>query len=145
MDCLAVGIGGFIGSVCRYLVGKIPIKNPAGFPINTFLINIAGAFVIGCLAAAAAKNSDISPRLMLFLKVGLWRRIHNLFHIFAGNRNAAALRQCDHGSDLYCCQCRHRHCGSSTAAAFYKIENYLTVWRGFVKIKCRGEIYGKKE
>lgn len=71
LDCLAVGIGGFIGSVCRYLVGKIPIKNPAGFPINTFLINISGAFVIGCLAAAAAKNSDISPRLMLFLKVGL--------------------------------------------------------------------------
>ena len=31
-------------------------QKSAGFPINTFLINIAGAFVIGCLAAAAAKK-----------------------------------------------------------------------------------------
>lgn len=70
LECLAVGLGGFIGSVCRYLVGKIPLKNPAGFPVNTFLINIGGAFVIGCLAAAAAKNIHINDKLMLFLKVG---------------------------------------------------------------------------
>ncbi len=71
LECLAVGLGGFIGSVCRYLVGKIPLKNPAAFPVNTFLINIGGAFVIGCLAAAAAKNIHINDKLMLFLKVGI--------------------------------------------------------------------------
>lgn len=71
LNCLAVGLGGFVGSVLRYLVGKIPIKNPCGFPINTFLINILGSFVIGCIVAVAAKNLSINPRLMLFLKVGV--------------------------------------------------------------------------
>ena len=71
IDCLAVGVGGFVGSVARYLAGKIPVPNPAAFPINTLLINIAGSFVIGCLAALAARNAPIHPRLMLFLKVGI--------------------------------------------------------------------------
>ena len=71
LECLAVGLGGFIGAVCRYLVGKIPLKNPGSFPVHTFLINIGGAFVIGCLAAAAAKNLHINDKLMLFLKVGI--------------------------------------------------------------------------
>lgn len=71
LDCLMVGIGGFIGSVGRYLIGKIPIKNPTAFPITTLLINIAGAFLIGCIVAIAEKNSSISPRLILFLKVGI--------------------------------------------------------------------------
>ena len=71
IDCLAVGVGGFVGSVARYLAGKIPVPNPAAFPINTLLINIAGSFVIGCLAALASRNAPIHPRLMLFLKVGI--------------------------------------------------------------------------
>lgn len=68
LDCLAVGAGGFIGSVGRYLIGKIPMKHSSQFPMNTFLINIIGAFIIGCLAAAIEKNSSINPRLMLFLR-----------------------------------------------------------------------------
>lgn len=71
LDCLVVGIGGFIGSAVRYLIGKIPMKNPASFPVNTLLINIAGSFLIGIIAAAVAKNNHINPRLILFLKVGI--------------------------------------------------------------------------
>ncbi len=71
LDCIAVGIGGFLGSVGRYLIGKIPMKNPTLFPITTLLINIAGSFLIGCIMAIAAKNSNINPRLILFLKVGI--------------------------------------------------------------------------
>ena len=71
LDCLAVGLGGFIGSVGRYLMGKIPIKNPTSFPVNTFLINIAGVFIIGCIVALAVKNNNISTRIILFLKVGI--------------------------------------------------------------------------
>ena len=26
IECLVVGIGGFIGAICRYLMGLIPIK-----------------------------------------------------------------------------------------------------------------------
>ena len=47
LNCLFVGIGGFIGAVLRYLIGLVSIKNPAGFPVNTFLINAFGALAIG--------------------------------------------------------------------------------------------------
>ncbi|MFQ9933502.1 MAG: fluoride efflux transporter FluC [Lachnospiraceae bacterium] len=67
LDCLAVGLGGFIGSVGRYLMGKIPIKNPTSFPVNTFLIGI----YFGCIVALAGKNNNISTRIILFLKVGI--------------------------------------------------------------------------
>ncbi|MCM1284895.1 MAG: fluoride efflux transporter CrcB [Acetobacter sp.] len=71
LNCVLVGFGGFIGAVLRYLVSLIPIKNPVSFPVNTFIINIAGAFAIGCIAFAVSKNENIDPKLLLFLKVGI--------------------------------------------------------------------------
>lgn len=71
LNCLIVGLGGFIGSVLRYLISMIPVKNDHSFPIHTFIINIVGAFVIGCIVAAVAKNKNIDPNLVLFLKVGI--------------------------------------------------------------------------
>ena len=71
INCLAVGIGGFIGSIFRYLVGLIPIKNNAGFPINTLIINVVGAFLIGLIVTAFSKNADANGTWLLLLKVGL--------------------------------------------------------------------------
>lgn len=71
LNCLLVGLGGFAGAVFRYLISLIPIKNPGLFPVNTFIINIAGAFAIGCISFAVLKNENIDPKLLLFLKVGI--------------------------------------------------------------------------
>lgn len=71
IECLFVGIGGFIGSVCRYLIGLIPLSPSNGFPVKTLVINVVGAFAIGLIAAAAAKNADMSPRVVLLLKTGI--------------------------------------------------------------------------
>lgn len=71
LNCLLVGLGGFCGAVLRYLISLIPIKNPESFPINTFIINIVGAFAIGCIAFAVSKNESFDPKLLLFLKVGI--------------------------------------------------------------------------
>ena len=71
LNCFAVGLGGFIGAVLRYLISLIPIKNPASFPVNTFIINVVGAFAIGCIAFAMMKNENIDSRLLLFMKVGI--------------------------------------------------------------------------
>ena len=71
LNCLVVGLGGFVGAVLRYLISLIPVKNPESFPVNTFIINIVGAFAIGCIAFAMAKNENIDSRLLLFLKVGI--------------------------------------------------------------------------
>ena len=71
LDCLAVGLGGFAGSVLRYLAGKLPLQSPEGLPYVTLMINVLGSFAIGLIAAVAAKRADIDPRLVLFLRVGL--------------------------------------------------------------------------
>ena len=71
LNILSVGLGGFLGAVCRYLIGLIPVKEALVFPIKTFSINILGCLVIGIIAAWAAKNDAVSPQLLLFLKVGL--------------------------------------------------------------------------
>lgn len=71
LNILAVGIGGFVGAVSRYLIGLIPVNETLQFPIKTFGINILGCILIGILAVMAAKNDSINPHMMLFLKVGL--------------------------------------------------------------------------
>ena len=71
LKMIAVGLGGFIGAVCRYLIGLIPINETSGFPIKTFGINVIGCIVIGAITVWASKNSSLSPHVLLFLKVGL--------------------------------------------------------------------------
>lgn len=71
IDCIVVGVGGFIGAVCRYLIGLIPLKEGGAFPIKTFIINVLGSFFIGIIAALALKNDSLNPRIVLFLKVGI--------------------------------------------------------------------------
>lgn len=71
LNCIAVGVGGFFGSILRYLMGMIPIKGSAEFPIGTLIINIIGAFAIGIFAAIFSKNEGVDPRFVLLLKVGL--------------------------------------------------------------------------
>lgn len=70
INCLLVGIGGAIGAILRYLITLLPLNPENGFPVKTFLINIAGSFVIGIVAALAAKNS-LDVRTALFLRVGV--------------------------------------------------------------------------
>lgn len=69
-SCLIVGLGGFVGSVLRYLIGLLPYGHSSGFPLKTLIINILGSFLIGAVAALAGRNL-LSPRLALFLKVGI--------------------------------------------------------------------------
>lgn len=70
-NCLVVGLGGFVGSVLRYLVGLIPLNEGVSFPVKTLAVNILGAFAIGLIAAVSLKSTGLDPRLTLFLKVGI--------------------------------------------------------------------------
>ncbi len=70
-DCFIVAAGGAIGAVCRFLMGKLPIGSRGGFPVKTFIVNILGCFLIGLAAALALKQLASSPKLVLFLKVGI--------------------------------------------------------------------------
>ena len=71
LNCIAVGLRGFLGSVCRYLAGQIPLGRDWGFPVRTLAINLIGSFLIGAVTALALKRAAPDPRLVLFLKAGV--------------------------------------------------------------------------
>lgn len=71
LNILAVGAGGFLGSVFRYLISLIPVSENSIFPIKTFIINIIGCIVIGAIAVSVSRNVEMSPQMLLFLKVGV--------------------------------------------------------------------------
>ena len=71
LNCFMVGIGGFIGTVCRYLFGLLPVEANSGFPIKTLIINVAGSFFIGLITALAVKNRGLNEQIVLMLKVGV--------------------------------------------------------------------------
>lgn len=70
-NCILVGIGGFIGTVCRYLIGLLPIGTENGFPIKTLMINVVGAFLLGLITALASKSEVVHPQIILMLRIGV--------------------------------------------------------------------------
>ena len=68
---VAVGVGGFLGTVCRYLMTLIPISEKTAFPVVTLTINILGSLLIGILAGLTAKYEGMNADLMAFLRVGI--------------------------------------------------------------------------
>ena len=68
IKCLSVGIGGFLGSVLRYLLSIIPIKQ-INYPVNTLFTNIIGAIIIGAVVSYADRTGRFPLKLML-LKTG---------------------------------------------------------------------------
>lgn len=67
-ELLLVFIGGGMGSVLRYLVGRL--MSSSSFPWGTFAVNITGCFLIGLLSTWIARHS-LSPDMRLLLIVGL--------------------------------------------------------------------------
>lgn len=69
---LVVGLGGFLGSVTRYLsqilVDKLFHTN---FPLGTLLVNILGSFIIGTVYAMSEKGNILNAEWRLFLAVGI--------------------------------------------------------------------------
>lgn len=70
-NVIIVGIGGFIGTITRYLLTLYIHKaTDTIFPLGTLIVNLIGCFVIGFVIGLFEKGSLVSPELRLFLTVG---------------------------------------------------------------------------
>jgi CrcB protein len=68
---LMVMAGGSLGAAARYGVSLAAVRLVGtGFPWGTFLVNMAGCFAIGVLAALADRLPLFSPALRLFFMTG---------------------------------------------------------------------------
>ncbi len=69
---LAIGSGGFLGSVLRaYLNGVINRQVPHMLPFGTLGVNVIGSFIIGILFALFMHTTLFSPTMKSFLTTGI--------------------------------------------------------------------------
>ena len=71
LNIVLVAIGGAIGSVLRYLVSLVTLRQfgPA-FPWGTFTVNLVGGLLIGMVAGVFALRSEAPQEMRLFLITG---------------------------------------------------------------------------
>jgi CrcB protein len=71
-NILFVGIGGFLGSILRYLFsGYVQgLMRSAGFPYGTMAVNLLGCFVIGFLSEIAESLGAFRPETRALVFIG---------------------------------------------------------------------------
>ncbi len=70
-NTLFVGAGGFLGAILRYLASAwIGQRWGRVFPLGTFVVNVAGCFLIGLLMTLLTERIMANPQLRIFLTVG---------------------------------------------------------------------------
>ena len=68
---LAVGVGGFVGSIARFwLAVYVGQRMGTRFPYGTFLINISGSFLIGLVMTILTERTHLSPTYRYLIPIG---------------------------------------------------------------------------
>ena len=94
MNILWVGIGGMLGGLSRFYLGKqIAKRTGSGFPFGTLVINLSGAFLLGVL-------TSVNPEGRTYLLLGdgfcgayttFSTFMFEGFNLFKGNKRLNAL------------------------------------------------------
>ena len=71
IGCLAVGLGGFVGALCRWGVTVLSSRVfGTSFPVGTLLINLSGSFALGWFMARVARGIPVSEPVQFAVTVG---------------------------------------------------------------------------
>ncbi len=71
IQCLAVGLGGFLGAIARMgLAMTIGRWFPGRFPLGTLVVNITGCFLLGWFMTVSGERLPISDTLKLAIATG---------------------------------------------------------------------------
>ena len=71
-NILLIGLGGFVGSIARYLVSRLNNHIEwLSIPVGTLLVNVTGSLLIGFLIGISEKSPILTVELRMFLMVGL--------------------------------------------------------------------------
>ncbi len=69
---ILIGLGGFVGSVARFLVSRLNTRvDWFSIPIGTLTVNVVGSLLIGFLIGISEKSPILTVELRMFLMVGL--------------------------------------------------------------------------
>jgi CrcB protein len=67
---LNIGLGGFLGSVARYLVARFVNNYFSSFPLGTLFVNVTGSFLLGFIVYSLITGKNISPEFRDFSTIG---------------------------------------------------------------------------
>lgn len=69
---LAVGFGGMLGSILRYLTVKsIDERIVSALPAGTLVVNFAGSLILGAVFGLSISKAGISENFRLFMGTGI--------------------------------------------------------------------------
>ncbi len=73
LNILAVGLGGCVGSIARYLLSQLIQQklSLAHFPFGTFCVNFLGCLLMGIFAGFLSDKPDFSGTAKLFFATGI--------------------------------------------------------------------------
>ncbi|MGI8419240.1 MAG: fluoride efflux transporter CrcB [Candidatus Levyibacteriota bacterium] len=67
---LLIGIGGFFGSVSRFLISRYVGSLLPSFPLGTLFVNVTGSFILGFISYAVLYGRNIDPDVRNMITVG---------------------------------------------------------------------------
>ena len=70
-ELLYIGLGGFFGSISRYLIQLlISARLSVSFPAGTLAVNLVGSLLIGLFFGYVEHRHMFSPQVRLFITIG---------------------------------------------------------------------------
>ncbi|MEA2012640.1 MAG: fluoride efflux transporter CrcB [Verrucomicrobiota bacterium] len=72
LSLFAIGCGGFLGAILRYLFseGCQKLSKNLWFPLGTFSVNIIGCFILGLLGGWSESKQLFSPTFRFIVMIG---------------------------------------------------------------------------
>lgn len=72
LKIMMVGLGGFAGSVCRYIISDVShrVFNASFFPYGTLTVNVIGCLLIGLLGGLSESRQIFSPEIRALILIG---------------------------------------------------------------------------
>ena len=69
---LMVGMGGFAGSICRYIISGLSQRlfNDPFFPYGTIIVNVIGCLLIGLLGGLSETRQIFTPEIRALIFIG---------------------------------------------------------------------------
>ena len=68
---LAVGVGGFVGSMARFwLATYVGQRVGTRFPYGTFLVNVSGCFLVGFVMTVLTERTHLSATYRYLIPIG---------------------------------------------------------------------------